>query len=563
MRELVAAYLLNAAWQAPVVALCALLAARFAGLAPAARHRMWLLFLAAAVVLPAVSLQAMLPHATPTVTRIAPTAFAAPARPAPAPSMMPATWPGLALSPLAVWAMLGLSGLAAAAILARLGRALLAARRLVRAAWPAELPASVARTVARACAMRRRKVPQILRSPHVTSPAVVGVFRPAILIPETLTCEPEALAAALLHETAHVLRHDYAINLACELLSLPVGWHPATLALKAGVRRSREVACDAMAAAAVGSGPAYAKRLVALARGLSETSLRAPGGATETALAVGLFGARSDLEDRLMHLMRPREREAPALAAARLSGLAALGAGLLGSAALLHVTPVFAQAVTPAPAPAPVTASPLPPPASSAAGQADRDAAKPMPEARRRPRMIATHNGVIVLGDDRSHPHSWTAKNGRTMTVYTDSAVAPTAGDERRWEDEAQRAEARAAEIEKKVNSPEFQARINKAAQDAARAADIEGYVNSAEFKARIAAAQAEGERAAAMVNSPQFKGRLAAAQARAAEAQRMVESPEFKARIARAQHAAEEAAQRLQKDLEDIDAHDGAAKTP
>ena len=557
IRELVAAYLVNAAWQAPVVALCALLAARFAGLGPSARHRMWLMFLAAAVVLPAVSLQAVLPHAMPTVTRLSPEMLApaaVPARPAPR-----AEEPALRLAPAAVWAMLALSGLAAAAIVARLACAMLAARRLVAAASPAELPPATAQAVARACAAHGRPTPTILRSPDVASPAVVGVLKPTILIPRALHCEADALTAALLHETAHVLRHDYAVNLVCELASLPVGWHPATLALKAGVRRSRELACDAMAAAAVGGGQAYAKRLVTLARRLGETKLRASGDATETALAVGLFGVRSDLEDRLMHLMKPREREAPALAAARLSGLAAVGVGLLGSAALLHVTPVFAQAIKPAPSPAPVTSQPLPAPAASAVGQADRDAAKPSPERRRHPRMMVTHNGVILIGDDdKSHAHSWRAKNGRTMTVYTDGATEPSADEERRWEEEADRAEARAGEIERRVNSPEFKARIAKASQDAAqaaaKAADIEGYVSSAEFKARIAAAQAEGDRAARMVNSPEFKARIAAAQARAAEAGQMVNSPEFKARIARAQHAAEETAERIPREFDDVD---------
>ncbi len=554
MRDFLAAYLVNAAWQAPMVALCALLAARFSGLGAAARHRLWLAFLAAAVVLPAVSLQAVLPQATPVVARTPPAAFATlPATPSHAEE------PALRMAPTALWAMLTLSGLAAAAILARLANALVAARRLVRAARPAALPAAAVEAVAKACAARGRKAPIILRSPDVTGPSVVGVLRPAILLPERLACEPEALTAALLHETAHVLRFDYAANLACELASLPLAWHPATLALKAGVRRSRELACDAMAAAAVGSGQAYAKRLVSLARGLREATLSASGDATETALAVGLFGPRSDLEDRLMHLMHPREREAPALTAARLSGLAALGAGLLGSAALLHVTPVFAQAAG-AP-PAPVASKPLPPPAASAASQADRDAAKPAPAAAPRhngSHMMITRGGVVISSGGNQHAHSWTAANGRTMTVYTDDDAEPSAAQERAWEAEADRAEAKAAEVEARVNSPEFKAKIARA-EEAGRKA--EAMVNSPEFKARIARAEEAGRRAEQMVNSPEFKARIAAAEARGAEAEKYVNSPEFRARIERAHRAAEEAAQRLQHELDDIDARDADRK--
>ena len=97
---------------------------------------------------------------------------------------------------------------------------------------------------------------------------MVGAFAPVILIPDDMARCGEDLRAALLHELAHVMRHDYAANLACEVVTLPVCWHPALLGLKAGVRRSRELACDAMAAAAMASPKAYARCLVSLAQTL-------------------------------------------------------------------------------------------------------------------------------------------------------------------------------------------------------------------------------------------------------------------------------------------------------
>jgi beta-lactamase regulating signal transducer with metallopeptidase domain len=562
MAQLMAAYLVNAAWQVPLVALVAWAAARCAGLAPAARHRLWLAFLAAAVVLPAIPLQALLPHATPTV---AATALPdAPAIVVPAPAAPLAAEPAVALPPMAVWAMAALSAVAALAILARLAVAGAAARRLVRDAWPAELPQAATRAVADLCAARGRRTPAILRSAAVSSPAVVGAWRPVILIPQDLACDAETLTAALLHETAHVLRGDYAANLACELASLPLAWHPARLALSAGVRRSRELACDAMAAAALGSQATYAKRLVALAQRLGNPLQPARGGATDAALAVGLFG-RSDLEERLMHLMTPREREAPALRAARLSGLAAVGVGLLGSAALLHVTPVLAQPATAAAARAPVSAAPLPAPAAaSAARDPERDAAKPAPTPRHHhARTMVTDNGVLITsGEPGEHPHSWTAANGRTMTVYTDDAAEPSAEQKRQWEEKADRAEARAREALQRVNSPEFKAKIARATEDAVKAADIEGYVNSPEFKAKIAAATARAADVQKMVDSPEFKARIAAATARAADVEKMVNSPEFKARIARAQAAAQAAAERLSHEFDDLDDAGGGARS-
>ena len=42
MQETIAGYLVNAAWQAPVVALCALVVTRFGGLGARGRNRVWL-----------------------------------------------------------------------------------------------------------------------------------------------------------------------------------------------------------------------------------------------------------------------------------------------------------------------------------------------------------------------------------------------------------------------------------------------------------------------------------------------------------------------------------------
>jgi stalled ribosome alternative rescue factor ArfA len=363
---------------------------------------------------------------------------------------------------------------------------------------------------------------------------VVGALKPEILIPEDMAATPEDLRAALLHEMAHVLRRDYAVNLACEVLTLPVCWHPALVGLKAGVSRSREAACDAIAAAAMASPKTYARCLVSLAQSLGPV-----GGPTTAALAVGLFG-RSDLEERLMQLMKPREAEAPVLRAARLCGLAAVGAGLMGSAALLHVTPVFAQSPPPA-APSAVTSAPLPPPAAIAAGQAQHDAAKPA-AGHRRSGLMFSSKGVIIQTGESNYRHSFKGADGRDVTVYTDDPKDPSPEQERQWEAAARDAEAKGAAAEAMVNSPEFKARIAKAE---AQAAAAEAIVRSPEFKARIAQAEARAAAAEAMVRSPEFKAKIAQAEARAAAAEAMVRSPEFKARIAKAQADAE-AAERM-----------------
>ena len=451
----------------------------------------------------------------------------------------------------------------------------------MRQSTPVVLPTAIAQDLERLASAHRRSAAPVRSSPRISSPAVVGAFSPVILIPEGPEMREDDLRAALLHEMAHVVRHDYAVNVACEVLTLPVCWHPALMGLKAGVAKSRELACDAMAAEALGSPKTYARRLVSLAQTLGAQT---PGsktgglshptpGAPAAALAVGLFG-RSDLEDRLMHLMKPKDTEAPAVRAARLCGLAAVGAGLLGSAALLHVTPVFAQSAPrslpmAAAAPVPVAQAELAAPAAAASPAQPAEPAEPAQPAaptRHHRGMIINKDGVTLELGATGYRHSFTGSDGRAITVTNDDPNAPTAEQERRWEADARDAEAKGAAAEALVNSPEFKAKIAKAKAQAAAAQAMvnspefkariakaqeegrkaEAMVNSPEFKARIAAAEKAGRDAEAMVNSAEFKARIAAAQARGAEAERMVNSPEFKARIAAAQKAGVDAAARV-----------------
>jgi len=545
MQQVLAAYLVNAAWQAPVVAFCALLVARFGGLSPGARNRLWLMALAVATVLPAVPREALMPQVLPSVARVpldAPEALPASAPAIGAAATSGGLDPAIQLAPWAAWAMAALCALAAGLLIARLVVASAAARRLVRESKPAFLPADVAQALDRLARAHGRRTPPIRRSPSLGSPAVVGALSPVILIPEDMAAQGDDLRAAMLHELAHVLRHDYAVNVACEVLTLPVCWHPALHGIKAGVRRSRELACDAIAAKAMASQKTYARCLVSLAQALG-----APSAPANTALAVGLFG-RSDLEERLMQLMNPKDPEAPVLRAARLCGLAAVGASLLGSAALLHVTPVFAQtapaapsahgalpAIPALPAIAAVGALPAVPavPAVPAAPAVPAPPAIPAaPEAPAHPRhgMIISKHGVIVQSG--GHSHSWTGADGQTFTVVNDDAREPSAAQQREWEAAARDAEAQAAKVEAMVKSPEFKAKIAKAKADAAAARAM---VESPEFKAKIAKAKADGEAARAMVESPEFKAQIAKAKADGEAARAMVNSPEFKAQIAKA----------------------------
>src|ERR1700692_1538131 len=103
-------------------------------------------------------------------------------------------------------------------------------------------------------------------------PVTVGMWRPALLgAPGVLEQMPAGdLEAVLAHECAHVLRRDFAKNLAYEAIALALAWHPAVRWTRAQVAESREMVCDAMAADAVAGRERYARSLLRVAALLAQ-----------------------------------------------------------------------------------------------------------------------------------------------------------------------------------------------------------------------------------------------------------------------------------------------------
>ena len=101
---------------------------------------------------------------------------------------------------------------------------------------------------------------------HVAAPAVIGVLRPIVLVPASALTElsPDHLEALLLHELAHVKRHDYLVNLLQTAAETLLFYHPAAWWISSQIRRERENCCDDLAARYCGSAKLYARALAAM-----------------------------------------------------------------------------------------------------------------------------------------------------------------------------------------------------------------------------------------------------------------------------------------------------------
>jgi len=123
-------------------------------------------------------------------------------------------------------------------------------RRLLRVGT-APAPEPVRRLVRRLARELRVAWPvEVLTSAAVHVPTVVGWMRPVILLPlSALTgIAPRHLELLLLHELAHVRRHDYLVNLLQAAAETLLFHHPAVWYVGRRIRAEREHCCDDVAA---------------------------------------------------------------------------------------------------------------------------------------------------------------------------------------------------------------------------------------------------------------------------------------------------------------------------
>lgn len=260
---LVAAFVLNAVWQVALVVAAAALAGRILRGAPArAQHWIWVLALALAVALPLVSVRDRWPSKA-TVLAAPLTTDLAPAKEAPSPARGPVVrfGSGLPGAVAAAYAILLLGGMA------RLGRRCWTTNRIRASARPHPLPGPLRRAVERCAGAMHVSTAPILGSPLIAGPVTLGAWEPVILLPNRMFSEVSApvLISALGHELAHIRRCDFLLQAICELLYLPIAFHPAAALLKRSIEETRELACDEMVAGRLLDGSVYAQSLVGMA----------------------------------------------------------------------------------------------------------------------------------------------------------------------------------------------------------------------------------------------------------------------------------------------------------
>ena len=100
--------------------------------------------------------------------------------------------------------------------------------------------------VTQRCRLLFRVDAQVRRSDNARVPYTIGARRPLILLPRVFCSDADEtrLLSVIGHEMACVARRDFLSNLICELIALPISFHPLTFLIKKQIDRTRELACD-------------------------------------------------------------------------------------------------------------------------------------------------------------------------------------------------------------------------------------------------------------------------------------------------------------------------------
>ena len=341
-----------------------------------ARHLVWLVTLATLLLVPALTAWAPIPlrilpantaaafSSTPTPDRAAPktnagvsekqakpnqSAIAEPnATPAPVPA--PSIEQEIASSPL-------LSGLSifvllwAAVVLAigaSLGYAAMLVKRIVNRARPLDSEDWLTPLWEVSDRLSLEEPPRLLRSEDAKMPFACGVLKPTIVLPAE--CDNWSLdrrRAVLLHELAHVRRHDLIGHTLGRLACAVYWFHPLVWTAAKQLRSESERACDDLALACGARATDYAEHLLDIVTSVKRDAT------PSVALAMA---RRKEFEGRMLAILDPDLRHS--------SPSRRQSAALIGSLALIAI-------VVGAAAPSPRTLKPAARPAASRTADLD------------------------------------------------------------------------------------------------------------------------------------------------------------------------------------------------
>jgi beta-lactamase regulating signal transducer with metallopeptidase domain len=241
---------------------------------------------------------------------------------------------------------------------------------------------------------------RLLQADAPAMPMTWGVRRPAILLPaEAHHWTAERRRDVLLHELAHVKRHDFAIQLVARVACAVYWFHPLVWLAATRLREERERACDDHVLRAGATPSSYATHLLEIARGLRA--------ARATSLASVAMARPAQLATRLLDVLDARRCRDT------LSPRSAVPAWI---AAIAVVVPLAAVAPRVAESPPPARSSSIDTiPLVPALRVRGRDAVRPVAARLEQPLVRDTLKGC---SGQTKHTRSSTSQENDDLTIF-------------------------------------------------------------------------------------------------------------------------------------------------
>ena len=173
---------------------------------------------------------------------------------------------------------------------------------------------------------------QLYLSNRITAPMMLGTLKPIILLPlATINhLTTEQVEAILLHELAHIKRHDYLLNILQAITEILLFFNPFVWLTSVIVRREREHCCDDLVISCSNNPLPYAKALATL------ENLRI----NNNKLALAATGNKHYLFNRIKRIMEMKKKTTNY---GQLAIIALALAAITITIATFTITPSFAQ----------------------------------------------------------------------------------------------------------------------------------------------------------------------------------------------------------------------------
>lgn len=143
-----------------------------------------------------------------------------------------------------------------------------------------------------------KKNVRVFLSAQVSTPLTIGFLKPIILVPMASInhLSTQQMEAVLLHELAHIKRHDYLVNILLSIVEIGLFFNPFTQLISKHIRKERENSCDDWVLQFQYEAPVYAEALLRIAY-----LQQAP------AMAMTATGKKNDLLYRVKRMMEQKE----------------------------------------------------------------------------------------------------------------------------------------------------------------------------------------------------------------------------------------------------------------